>query len=80
MIPDGEVLNLKYPWQRFLLEAFVEFDPDPQKLRARINTAQRIISARLSDLSPDVHERIELERCVAKSAHIVSRGACGKRE
>ena len=53
---DGD---LKYPWQQFLLEAFMEFDPD--RLPVKIDEARRMISARLCDLRPDdVDEQIAL--------------------
>jgi hypothetical protein len=60
---------LKYPWQQFLLEAFMEFDPD--RLPVKIDEARRVISARLCGLRPDdVDEQIAL-RDAMRSLHIL---------
>jgi hypothetical protein len=50
---------LKYPWQQFVLDALTEFRPDG--LPAKINAAERAISARLRDPNaPDVEESTAL--------------------
>ena len=58
---DGDsVLHIQYPWQRFLLEAFLEFDE--KQLPAKVSAAQRVLSKRLCDVSPaDMDEKIALE-------------------
>ncbi len=38
---------VKYPWQQFVLDAFMELRPD--SLPAKINAAERAISARLCE-------------------------------
>jgi len=51
--------NLKYPWQRFILDAFAE--THPAEFLKKINAAQRAIAARLCDSTPaDIDERIAL--------------------
>ena len=50
---------VKYPWQQFVLDAFMEVRPD--SLPAKINAAERAISARLCDSSaPDAEESTAL--------------------
>jgi hypothetical protein len=50
---------LKYPWQQFVLDAFMELRPD--SLPAKINAVERAISARLCDPStPDLEESTAL--------------------
>jgi len=58
---DGDlVLHLQYPWQRFLLDAFMEFDP--KQLPAKVGAAQRVIAERLCDIGPaDMDEQIALQ-------------------
>jgi hypothetical protein len=46
---------VKYLWQQFVLDAFMEFRPE--RLPAKINAAERAISARLRDSNaPDLEE------------------------
>ena len=46
---------VKYPWQQFVLDAFMEFRPE--SLPLKINAAERAISARLCESNaPDVDE------------------------
>lgn len=53
-------LDLKYPWQQTVLDAFMEFQPEC--LPAKINAAEQAILARLSDPAPaDPDERIALQ-------------------
>lgn len=55
---DGAV-DLKYPWQRSVVEAFTE--AHAENLPGKINIAERAISTRLRDPSPcDVDERLAL--------------------
>jgi hypothetical protein len=55
--------QLKYPWQKPLLDAFTEFNP--KWLPVKVSAAQRAISARLRDLSSlDLNERIALEDAI----------------
>ena len=52
--------NLKYPWQQTVLDAFMEFRRE--YLPAKINAAERAISARLCDPTPvDAEERTALQ-------------------
>ena len=45
-MPNGDmILQFKYPWQQFVLDAYMEFNPD--RLSAKIDEARRVISARL---------------------------------
>jgi hypothetical protein len=47
--------EVKYPWQQFVLDAFMELRSE--NMAARINAAERAISARLCDPdAPDVEE------------------------
>ena len=51
-MPNGDmILQFKYPWQQFVLDAYMEFNPD--LLSAKIDEARRVISARLGDIRPD---------------------------
>jgi hypothetical protein len=60
MLDSDLTLHLKYPWQGFLLEAFLEFDP--KQLPAKIASAQCVIAERLREVSPiDLDERIALQ-------------------
>ena len=60
MLNGDLLLQLKYPWQRFLLEAFMEFDPE--QLPTTIGAANCVISERLRDVSPaDIDEQIALQ-------------------
>jgi len=49
-------LPIKYAWEPFVFEAFLEFKPEP--LRLKVSIAERAISQRL-------HERLELEEQLA---------------
>jgi hypothetical protein len=70
MLQGDLVLHLKYPWQQVLLEAFMEFNS--KQLQAKINAAQRVISARLRDVSPaDLDEWIALQDAL-RSLRILS--------
>jgi hypothetical protein len=51
--------ELKYPWQQFVMDAFMELQPD--SLPAKINAAERAISARLCEPNtPDIEESTAL--------------------
>ncbi len=53
-MPDQEPA-VKYPWQQFVLDAFMELQPE--SLPAKINAAERAISARLCEANtPSVEE------------------------
>lgn len=55
----GRAVDMKYPWQKCVVDAFTE--PHPENLSAKINIAERAISTRLLDPSPcDVDERLAL--------------------
>lgn len=55
---EGAV-DLKYPWQRCVVEALAEYHPE--NLPGRINIAERAISSRLIDPTPcDLDERLAL--------------------
>ncbi len=57
-MPEQEA-EVKYPWQQFVMDAFVELRPE--SLPAKINAAERAISARLCEPNtPDIEERIAL--------------------
>jgi hypothetical protein len=45
------MILFKYPWQQFVLDAYMEFNPD--RLPAKIDEARRVISARLGSIRPD---------------------------
>jgi hypothetical protein len=50
---------VKYPWQQLVLDAFVELRPE--SLPAKINAAERAISARLCEPNtPDMEESTAL--------------------
>ena len=50
--------DVKYPWQQYVLEALVAA---PESLPAKINVAERAISARFKDAVPaDVEESLAL--------------------
>jgi hypothetical protein len=50
---------LKYPWQKCVVDAFTE--PDPDNVPGKINIAERAISGRLLDPAPcDLDERLAL--------------------
>ena len=50
---------VKYPWQQLVLDAFMEVRPE--SLPAKINAAERAISARLCDPNaPDLQESTAL--------------------
>ena len=59
-MPDNEPQPaVKYPWQRLVLDAFLEFRPEALPLK--INTAERAIAARLCEPNPpDVEESTAL--------------------
>jgi len=60
MLDSDLVLRVQYPWQRFLLEAFMEFDSE--QLPAKVGAAQRAIADRLRDVVPtDPYEQTALE-------------------
>lgn len=53
------ILEVKYPWQQVLLDAFMEFDPE--RLPSKISKAQRVISERLFQVDAlDLYERLAL--------------------
>jgi hypothetical protein len=53
------VVDLKYPWQECVVDAFTE--PHPENLPGKINVAERAISTRLLDPTPcDLDERLAL--------------------
>jgi hypothetical protein len=55
----GPDLNLKYPWQRLVVEAFLERRPD--RLPRKVSIAERGLSTRLLDPEPfDADERIAI--------------------
>jgi hypothetical protein len=55
MLDTNEYPELKYPWQRAVLDVFREFDPDG--LPAKINIAEHAIADRLGDgTTPDESE------------------------
>ena len=50
--------GIKYPWQQYVLEAFVA---SPESLPAKINVAERAIAVRLTErLEPGPEERLAL--------------------
>ena len=51
--------SIKYPWQQTLLDAFMERDPD--QLREKIASAEKIISERIIAPPRDPDEQIALE-------------------
>ncbi len=60
--------GVKYPWQEFVLEAFVAA---PESLPAKINVAERAISARFrADAPPDVEESLALHDAL-RAMHIL---------
>lgn len=76
---------VKYPWQRFVLDAFMEFRPD--NLPAKINAAERAISARLCDPNlPDaeestaLHDALRSLRVLLPEARGTGRGSGEKRK
>ena len=60
-MPDStQDSHLKYPWQQFVLVAVAELNSD--RLRLKINAAERAISQRLRELSSaDWEEQIALK-------------------
>jgi hypothetical protein len=53
------LVELKYPWQQFLMDAFLAL---PESLPAKINIAERAIAARFLERNePDVDERLALD-------------------
>jgi hypothetical protein len=55
MLETNEYPELKYPWQRAVLDVFREFGPD--HLPAKINIAEDAIANRLGDgITPDEFE------------------------
>ena len=63
--------NLKYPWQRAVLDAFMEFRPE--YLPPKINAAEQVVSARLCDPTPaDAEERIALQDALKSLRVLVS--------
>jgi len=64
-------LQLQYPWQSVLLEAYLEFDE--KQLPAKVSAAQRVLSKRLCDVSDlDVDEQIALEDAM-RNLHVLRR-------
>lgn len=52
-------VNLKYSWQKLVVNAFLE--PHPENLPLKINLAERALSSRLLDPAPfDLEERLAL--------------------
>jgi hypothetical protein len=49
---------IKYPWQQFVVDAFLEFKPE--LLPAKVNIAERAISERLYDDSLDREEQLAM--------------------
>ena len=50
--------GVKYPWQQFIVDAFVAL---PDSLPAKINIAERAVAARLIDQAgPDAEEQLAL--------------------
>jgi hypothetical protein len=71
----GVKINLKYPWQQLVLDAFLE--PHPKSLLRKIALAEHAISARVLDPAPfGLDERMAvtellpvLQRLLGESAH-----------
>jgi hypothetical protein len=49
----------KYPWQQFVIDAYLEFNP--QLLPGKINVAERAISQRFCEDSIDPEEHVALQ-------------------
>jgi hypothetical protein len=49
---------IKYPWQQFVVDAFLEFKPEP--LRHKVSIAQRAISQRLRARPAELEEQLAL--------------------
>ena len=66
---------VKYPWQQFVLDALTELRPE--SLPAKINAAERAISARLCEPNhPDTEESTAL-RDALRSLRVLLPGARG---
>jgi hypothetical protein len=50
--------DVKYPWQEFVVDAFLEIEPQP--LQQKVNIAQRAIAQRLRENSTDPEEYVAL--------------------
>jgi hypothetical protein len=50
--------SIKYLWQQSVVDAFLEFKPEP--LRDKISTAERAISQRLCERPADLEEQLAL--------------------
>lgn len=59
----------KYPWQETVLDAFLS---PPSDLGAKINVAERAISARISELDIDFAERMALDDALRMLRVLVS--------
>ena len=49
----------KYPWQQFVIDAYLEFNPE--LLQGKINIAERAISQRLCEDSINPEEHVALQ-------------------
>ena len=49
---------IKYPWQQFVVDAFLEFKAEP--LESKVATAERAISQRLRERPADLEEQLAL--------------------
>jgi hypothetical protein len=78
--------ELKYPWQKAVLDAFLEFDPD--RLVLKVGVAERTISARLRDhnhrLDLDeelaLHDALRSLQVLFNEASERAKKAAGKKE
>jgi len=60
---------LKYPWQQFVLDAFIEFRPE--SLPVKINLAERAIAERLREPNPPDLEESTALRDALRSLHVL---------
>ena len=61
--------GLKYPWQEAVVEAFIA---SPADLGAKINEAERTISARIKETQIDFAERMALDDALRMLRVLVS--------
>lgn len=71
MPDEAKYAELKYPWRRFVVDAFMELRHE--RLLLKINAAERAVSARLCDPTPaDNEERFALKDALRRLRILMS--------
>jgi hypothetical protein len=60
---------IKYPWQQFVVDAFLEFKPEP--LQSKVAIAEQVISQRLRERPADAEEQIALRDALIALATLI---------